>query len=117
MHWHYEKIDENGKLKSINNYQNDTDGKITGRFVVNVKAWFDEHPEEAIARGWTKHITWTTEEQDEKWPHNEGTEYLSRSIKRIDDHTVEDDYVVMQKSEAQLALEELSNDEIFFGIG
>lgn len=47
--WSYEKLDEEGKIKTIaGDYTNDADGKITGRIVMNVKAWFDENPEERI---------------------------------------------------------------------
>lgn len=106
MQWHYEKLDEEGKVKRADTYTNDYDGKMTGRYVINVKAWFDEHPDEWVARGWTKHFTWDNKEIKEKWPH-EANEALIRSTKRIDEHTIEDDYHVVQMSEAMLAASEL----------
>lgn len=111
MQWHYEKLDEEGKVKRADIYTNDCDGKITGRYVMNVKAWFDENPEERIARGWTKHITWEGKEIKEKWPH-EANEALIKATKRIDEYTIEDDYHVVQVSEAMLAAQELLGYEV-----
>ena len=107
MDWHYERLKEDGSIISVYNLTNDLDGEYTGRYVLNVKAWLDENPEEAIARGWTKHITWSLEEIQEKWPHNTQSEYLLKSLKRVDEHTVEDTYYVIPKSEAMMTLEEM----------
>ena len=120
--WSYEKLDEEGKIKTIaGDYTNDADGKITGRIVMNVKAWFDENPEERIRQGWTKHIHWTKEEMEEKYPYNKQSQYQTSSQRQIDDYTVEDVYYVVDKSEAQMALEEMlrysnydTNGIIFF---
>ena len=107
MEWHYEKLDEKGKLISVNTYTIDSKKKYTGRYVVNVKAWSDEHPEEWIARGWTKHITWSSDEIKEKWPFNAQTQLLIRAVKRVDEHTVEDDFHVIDKSEEMMRFAEL----------
>jgi len=107
MNWHYEKLDEKGKLISVNTYTIDSKKEYTGRYVVNVKAWFDEHPKEWVARGWTKHVIWSSEEIKEKWPHNAQTQLLIRAVKRVDEHTVEDDYHVIDKSEEMMRFEEL----------
>lgn len=105
--WNYEKLKDDGTREAIYNSTNDYDGRYTGKHVINVKAYFDEHPDEAIARGWTKHITFSEDEIKEKWPHNKQTEYLLQSVRRIDEHTVEDVYHVVPKSEAMMALEEM----------
>lgn len=105
MTWTYEKLDENYNVRHCP--ANDTDGSVTGKIVMNVKAWFDENPEERIRRGWIKHIQHSAEEIRERWPHNQQTQYLIPSVKQIDEYTVEDDYHVMDKSEEQMLLEEM----------
>ena len=107
MNWDYEKLDENGKKVTVNNYTIDSKKEYTGRFVFNVKAWFDENPDEWKTRGWTKHITHSAEEIREKWPHNAQTQILLKGTRRIDEYTVEDDYHVVDKSEEMLRLQEL----------
>jgi hypothetical protein len=99
--WYYEKLDEQGKLRSAPS--NDYDGKITGRIVFGVQAWFDENPEERIARGWVKHITHKTKDIE----YDRATQYLVRQVKTVDAHTVEDVYHVANKSEEMMRLEEL----------
>jgi len=105
MTWDYEKLDENLKRKYCP--INDPDGSITGRIVMGVKAWFDENPEERKRRGWIKHIKYTKEEIDEKWPHNKQSQYLIKTMKQIDPYTVEDEYHVVDKTEEMMLLEEL----------
>ena len=107
MSWDYEKLGEDGKRITVSGYTIDSKKKYTGQFVVNVKAWFDEHPDEAIARGWTKHIHLTPEEIRERWPHDEQTQILVRAVRRVDEHTVEDTYYVMDKSEEMMRLQEM----------
>lgn len=107
MDWHYERLKEDGTVETVS-IQNDYDGRITGHIVINVKAWFDENPEERIRRGWTKHIVYEKEEVNEKWPHNTQSQYLVKTTVQIDDYTVEDAYSVMDKSEEQMLLEELA---------
>jgi hypothetical protein len=94
--WSYEKLQEDGKIKSIHTNSNDFDGKITGHVVFGVKEWFDENPEEARRLGWIKHI----HHYIEKWvTYNKQTQYLMKSTKTIDEYTIEDVYHVMDKTE------------------
>ena len=114
--WRYEKLDEEtGKVKSAP--FNDLDGKVTGHFVYGLKAWFDEHPEERIRLGYTKHIYY----EKTGIEYNHQTQYLVRSVRQVDEWTVEDQYHILNKSEEQMRLEELMNrggdyyeDEGFF---
>ena len=103
--WHYEKIDEEGKLKTAP--PNDYDGKITGKIVFGVAFWFDENPDERIARGWVKHITHNP--KDLNLDYDPVTQYLVMSVDIVDEYTVEDHYHVMDKSEEQMRLSELLN--------
>lgn len=100
--WEYEKLDENNKIKFCP--LNDYDGKITGHIVFGVKAWFDENPEERKRLGWVKHIHHETKDIE----YNRGTQYLKRSLKQIDEYTVEDEWHIMDKSEEMMRLEELT---------
>lgn len=102
--WYYEKLNpETGKVEQVK--FNDFDGKITGRIVFNVKAWFDENPEERKRLGWVKHIEKSTKDIE----YNKQTQYLVRGIKQIDEWTVEDEWHIMDKSEEMMRLEELTN--------
>lgn len=101
--WTYEKLDEDYKIKTVSDYMNDTDGKITGHLVINVKAWFDENPEERIRLGWIKHIHPPADAVE----YNSQSQYLVTSVQPIDEYTVTDVYYVMDKSEEQMRLEEL----------
>lgn len=101
MEYRYEKYDENHKIKSCPT--NDFDGSVTGHIVMNVKAWFDEHPEERKRLGWIKHIYHGSNEIE----YNKQTQYLTKSQKEIDAYTVEDVYHVMDKSEEMMLLEEM----------
>lgn len=107
MTWDYEKLDEEGKKITVTNYTIDSKKEYTGQFVFNVKAWFDEHPDEWVARGWTKHIHYETKEIKQKWPHNAQTQILLKGINRVDEHTIEDVYYVLDKSEEMMRLQEL----------
>ena len=106
--WEYEKLDENNKIKycPINDY----DGKVTGHIVFGVKAWMDENPEERKRLGWVKHIHHDTKEIE----FNTRTQYLKKSVKQIDEYTVEDEWHIMDKSEEMMRLEELTHGSIFF---
>lgn len=108
MNWFYERLKADGTVERAEDGRNDTDGSITGRIVINVKAWFDENPEERIRRGWTKHIIFDDKEIKERWPHNSQSQYLMKTSVQVDDYTVEDTYNVMDKSEELMLLEELS---------
>lgn len=103
LRWNYEKLDENYDIKEVSEYTNDTDGTITGHFVFNVKAWFDENPEERKKLGWIKHIFHDTKEIQ----YNRQSQYLISGLRVIDDYTVEDEYHVMDKSAEMMRLEEL----------
>lgn len=97
-YWQYEKIMEDGKLKTIAANHNDYDGKITGHIVFGVKAWFDENPEERIRLGWTKHIHHSTKFIE----FNKQTQYLEKTVKIIDEYTIEDEYTVKDKTEEMM---------------
>ena len=115
--WHYEKLDEEtGQIKYAPT--NDADGKITGRHVFGLKAWFDENPEERKRLGWIKHIEHKTKDIE----LNRATQYLVNAVKTIDAYTVEDDWKVMDMSEEQMRLAEIGmggwwddGDAITFG--
>lgn len=117
MTWDYEKLDENGKLLTISNYTIDSKKEYTGRYVFNVKAWFDENPGEAIARGWTKHIRFERKEIEERWPHDPQTQILVKSTRRVDEHTIEDDYHAIDKSEEMMRLQEMAGAVDLFSDG
>lgn len=99
--YYYEKYKED--FTSEQCPMDDKDGKITGRCVLNLIAWFDENPTERIRLGWIKHLTKDTE----KIEYDKQTQFLVKSVRQIDEHTVEDVYHVMTKSEEQLAFEEM----------
>ena len=100
--WYYEKLNEKGKTEWAP--VNDADGKITGHHVFGLKAWLDENPEERIRLGYIKHITHKTKDIE----YDKATQYLVKAVKRVDDHTVEDDWQIMNMSEEQMRLAELN---------
>lgn len=106
MDWHYEKLNAEGKMETVYVGRNDTDGKLTGHIVMNVRAWFDENPAERIKRGWTKHIIFSSEEIKKKAPYNPRTQYLVVSQKQVDEWTVEDEFHVVDKSEEMILFEQ-----------
>lgn len=97
----YEKIVD-GKLKTVGEYTIDHDRSITGKFVVNVKAYFDENPEERIRLGWTKHI-----HPDASLIYDRQTQYLVTLPKQVDAFTIVDEYHALPKTEEMLELEEM----------
>ena len=97
----YEKFNENGKVTYCPG--NDYDGSITGHIVMNIKAWFDENPEERKRLGWIKHIHHSSRYIE----YNPDTQRIVWSAKKIDEYTIEDEYHVVDKSEEMLRLEEL----------
>lgn len=104
MSWQYDKLQEDGSIKTIaGDFQNDYDGSITGKIVMNVKAYFDENPDEWKRLGWTKHILHSPKEVD----YNKQTQFLVESTKQVDEYTIEDEYLVLDKSEEQCAFEEM----------
>lgn len=109
--WYYERLDEN--LNLVRCPQDDKDRSVTGKYILNVPAWFDENPNERITRGWVKHITHDEKEIE----YNRQTQFLVRSTRQVDEYTVEDVYNVLDKSEDQLAFEEMLAVASFGGEG
>lgn len=107
MRWEYLRLREDDTMQHCPAV--DADGAVTGHIVIGVKAWFDEHPEERIALGWTKHIMYDYDEIKERWPHNPQTQVLVRTTKQVDEWTIEDEYHVLEKSEEALLMEEIFN--------
>lgn len=103
-YWLYEKLQEDGKIKTIAENHNDFDGKITGHIVFGVKAWFDENPEDRIRLGWTKHIKHNPEKYGIEY--NKQTQYLEKTVRQIDAYTCEDVYAVKDKTEDMMRREE-----------
>lgn len=99
--WYYEKLNEEGNIKRCP--MNDSKGEITGKFILNLPAYFDENPEERIRLGWIKHI----EHYPKEVEYDHQAQYLQKTVKQIDDFTVEDEYVVFDKTEEMLLLEEM----------
>lgn len=107
MRWTYERLKPDYTVESISEYYNDTDGKISGKCIINLKAYFDENPDEWKRLGFTKHIEFTPEEIKARWPYNPANQYLVASTKQVDEWTIEDEYHVMEKSEEMMRLQEL----------
>lgn len=102
MSYRYEKY-EDGKI--VQCPINDKDGSVTGRFILNVPRWFDENPEERKRLGWILHIE---HKPQELLPaYNPQTQFATLSTRQIDEWTVEDQYHIIDKSEDQLAFEEM----------
>lgn len=99
----YEKLNEKGEVQRVGDYTIDADGKITGKVVINVKAYFDENPQERIRLGWTKHISYDKPNVE----YNKQTQFLVVNQRQVDEYTIEDVYHVMDKSEEQMAFEEM----------
>ena len=100
--YYYEKYDyETGKV--IRCPQDDKDRSVTGKFVLDVPKYFDENPAERKRLGWIKHITHDTDDID----YDLQTQGLFPGLRQIDEYTIEDTYTVYDKSEDQLAFEEM----------
>ncbi len=99
--WVYEKLDEDGKIKRLP--QNDSKGEITGKFIIGLPEYFDEHPEERKRLGWIKHIRHNINEV----VYNKQTQYVRSNVTQIDEYTVEDAYEVFDKTEEMMLLEEM----------
>lgn len=116
--WTYEKLQEDGKVKTIHESMNDYDGKLTGHYVFGVKAWLDENPEEARRLGYVKHIQHSTKDIE----YNRQLQYLMRSNKVIDEYTYEDEYHIMDKTPGMMRDQELGlldwyGESIVFTVG
>lgn len=101
--WVYEKLGDDGKIKTIADYTNDANGEYTGRHIINVKAWFDENPEERKRLGWIKHI----EHSQKEIAYNPQTQFVITTNRQVDEWTIKDELHVIDKSEDQLAFEEM----------
>ena len=100
--YRYEKWDtEKGEV--IYCPQDDKDKSVTGRYIMGVPKWFDENPEERIRLGWIKHITHSNNEVE----YNKQTQFIVWTTKQIDPYTIEDEPHILDKSEDQLAFEEM----------
>ena len=106
-HWHYEKLDKDGKLKQCP--INDLKAEETGKFIINLPQYFDENPEERIQRGWIKHYTKTVKEIKEEIQFDPVSQFVVSTPRMIDEYTCEDEYHVIDKSEEQLAFEEMQS--------
>ena len=107
MNHDYMRLKEDGTIEHCPTY--DYDGSVTGKIVVNVQAYFDENPEERKRLGWIQHNTLTKDEIAEQvgeWDRQR--QRLVRSIKPIDEWTVQDEYHVMDKSEEMMLMEEIA---------
>ena len=103
----YIRLKEDGTIERCPTY--DYDGKITGKIVINIPAYFDEYPDERKRLGWVQHNTLTKDEIAEQvggW--DKQRQYLVKSLKTIDEWTVQDEYHVMDKSEEMMLMEEIS---------
>lgn len=109
--WVYEKLDEDGKIKHLP--QNDSKGEITGKFIIGLPEYFDEHPEERKRLGWIKHIRHNINDV----PYNKQTQYVRSNVIQIDEYTVEDVYEVFDKTEEMLLLEEMLDSIGYMGGG
>lgn len=99
--WSYEKLDEQGNVKWLPT--NDDKGEITGKYIIGLKEYFDENPEEARRLGWIKHIQHNADSVE----YNKQTQYIEKFYERIDEFTIEDKYNVFDKTEEMMLLEEL----------
>ena len=100
--YRYEKWDAE-KLEMQYCPTDDKDGSVTGKFILNVPKYFDENPEERIRLGWIKHITHSEADVE----YNKQTQFVIWTTKQIDPYTIEDEAHILDKSEDQLAFEEM----------
>ena len=97
----YEKLDDQGNIKYLP--INDPNGEITGKHIMNLEAWMNENPEERKRLGWIKHIHHDIKEVD----YDKQTQYLQRYAEWIDPYTIEDKYIILDKAEEIMLLEEM----------
>lgn len=106
MKYKYERLKEDHSMQYCP--VNDYDGSITGQIVMDVKAWFDEHPEERMKRGWIKHFYYDDPKEVQRdFPYDPATQYLIPSTKRIDAYTIQDIYCPIPKPAECMAMEEM----------
>lgn len=93
---------EDGKIKYLPSQ--DPNGEIlVGRHMLNLKEWMDENPEERKRLGWIKHIHQDIKEIE----YDKQTQYLQRYAEWIDPYTIEDKYIILDKAEEMMLLEEM----------
>ena len=110
--YYYEKYDpDTGKVTRCPT--DDKDAGVTGKIILNLPRYFDENPEERKRLGWIKHITHDTREID----YNRQSQFLVCTPRQIDEYTIEDTYHVLDKSEDQLAFEEMLSVAGFTSVG
>ena len=107
MQHRYEKLDENFKMQYCPAH--DYDGSVTGHIVINVRAWFDENPEERKRLGWIKHLYYDSNEElmADLPDFDPASQYLVESTVNIDPWTVKDVYHTIDKTEEMMLLEEM----------
>lgn len=107
MQHKYEKLTADGKYQYCP--ANDFDGSVTGHIVINVRAWFDENPEERKRLGWIKHLYYESDAELKKdlpdW--DPASQLLVKGTRRIDDYTIQDEYHVIDKTDEIMELEEM----------
>lgn len=93
---------ENGEIKHLPLH--DPNGKIIpGKHIINLKEWMDENPEERKRLGWIKQIHQDIKEIE----YDKQTQCLQRYATWIDPYTIKDEYIVLDKSEEIMLLEEM----------
>lgn len=93
---------ENGEIKYLPFH--DRNGKIVpGKHIINLKEWMDENPEERKRLGWIKQIHHDIKEIE----YDRQTQYLQRYAEWIDPYTIEDKYIILDKAEEMMLLEEM----------
>lgn len=98
--WDYRRFSDEGKIETITTNRNDFDGKLTGHpGIFGVKEWLDENPEERIRLGYTKCIHHNIKKTV---VYNSQTQYLIKEVKILDEHTTEDVYHIMDKTEEMM---------------
>lgn len=107
MFWRYEKLDEDGKMHYCP--ANDATGEVTGHIVINVKAWFDENPEERKRLGWIKHFYYNDHEEFKAdYPDfDPALQYAIPGMTIIDEYTIKDTYDIIDKPDEMKELEEM----------
>lgn len=106
--YNYERLGADGKIEHAPYH--DPEGKIMGLPIIGVKAWMDEHPDETHAMGWKKHIHPPTENLE----YDRQTQYILTTAKAVDEWTLIDEFIAMDKTEDQMLLEEMG---VSFEIG
>lgn len=109
--WEYVRLDEEGKIRYCP--INDSSGEITGKYIINLREYFDENPAERIRLGWIKHILHRSDEIE----YNKQTQYLEKGYRQVDEYTIEDEYTVLDKTEEMMLLEEMLDAVGYIGGG